>query len=498
MSISYELDGSNRSIGIGQGFAVRAPGLEGEAVVYSPSTGDTRGPEVSRAAFDDALRNQNMTQQRTVELKVRKKPGAGSSSVRGPNGDDAIVLEAPDPGRDIGQVVLSFDEAGVATWHFARDQQMAIEPATRGGGGKRIYYIPRDTTGPASTPGADANRSLIGTIGKRLLKVLVYPLTDPVVGLISENFVEAWEKRHRPYGVRPVSASDFARSDVAPLDPGGWQSLGEGKSLLLIHGTFSTAHAAFGGMPADVMQQLCDRYRGRVWAFNHFTLSHDPKKNVDRLLEQIPAGAKLDVDIVCHSRGGLVSRCLAREAAKGSALKIDRVVLVGVPNAGTLLADPDRMMHMIDRFTTILNFFPDGGVSETLESIITAVKIVAHGALRGLDGLASMNPSGTFLKGLNAGTSKSNYYAIAADYSPTDQNLKRFLTGTVNAVADRVFENNANDLVVPTAGVFEKNGAAGFPVEAARVFKFPAEDGVMHTQYFSSAKTCENLLDWLS
>jgi hypothetical protein len=251
-------------------------------------------------------------------------------------------------------------------------------------------------------------------------------------------------------------------------------------------------------MPADVMQQLCDRYRGRVWAFNHFTLSHDPKKNVDRLLEQIPAGAKLDVDIVCHSRGGLVSRCLAREAAKGSALKIDRVVLVGVPNAGTLLADPDHMMHMIDRFTTILNFFPDGGVSETLESIITAVKIVAHGALRGLDGLASMNPSGTFLKGLNAGTSKSNYYAIAADYSPTDQNLKRFLTGTVDAVADRVFENNANDLVVPTAGVFEKNGAAGFPVEAARVFKFPAEDGVMHTQYFSSAKTCENLLDWLS
>jgi pimeloyl-ACP methyl ester carboxylesterase len=298
--------------------------------------------------------------------------------------------------------------------------------------------------------------------------------------------------------LRPVSADNFARSDVDALDTNGWKSLAEGKSLLLIHGIFSTAHGAFGGMPADIMQQLCDRYSGRVWAFNHFTVSHDPAKNVAWFLNQIPANAKLDVDIICHSRGGLVSRCLAREGAKGSSINVDRIVLVGVPNAGTPLADPEHMMHMIDRFTTILNFFPANGVTEALESIITVIKIIAHGAIRALDGPAAMNPGGTFLKNLNAGTSKSNYYAIAADYTPTDENLKRFLTGTVNAVADRVFANDPNDLVVPTIGVFDKNGAAGFPVSASQVFRFPAAEGVMHTRYFSSPKTCQNLLKWLS
>ena len=134
-----------------------------------------------------------------------------------------------------------------------------------------------------------------------------------------------------------------------------------------------------------------------MFAFNHFTLSHDPRRNVEWLVGQLPAGAPLDIDIVCHSRGGLVARTIAEQPSMfgldTSRLSVRRVVFVGVPNNGTLLAHPDHMMKMIDRFTTLLNVFPSGVVTETLEAIITAVKVIGHGALKGLQGLASMQPT---------------------------------------------------------------------------------------------------------
>jgi hypothetical protein len=185
--------------------------------------------------------------------------------------------------------------------------------------------------------------------------------------------------------------------------------------LLFIHGTFSTAHGAFALIEPAAFKTLFDRYDGRVFAFNHFTLSHDPRRNVEWLAGQLPGGDSLELDIVCHSRGGLVARTIAEQPSvfglDTSRFKVRRIVFVGVPNSGTLLAHPDHMMKMIDRFTTALNVFPGGAVTETLEAIITAVKVLAHGALKGLQGLASMQPDGEFLKKLNqgapAGTTRS-------------------------------------------------------------------------------------------
>ena len=38
-------------------------------------------------------------------------------------------------------------------------------------------------------------------------------------------------------------------------------------------------------------------------------------------------------------------------------VRINRVVFVAAPNRGTLLADPDHMVEMLDRMTTALNLF---------------------------------------------------------------------------------------------------------------------------------------------
>jgi pimeloyl-ACP methyl ester carboxylesterase len=141
-------------------------------------------------------------------------------------------------------------------------------------------------------------------------------------------------------------------------------------------------------------------------AFDHHTLSHDPERNVRELLARLPGDVELDV--ICHSRGGLVARVLAERPSRfgldTARARVRRVVFVGVPNAGTQLADPAHMTHFLDRMTSALNLFPGSGIGDVLEGILTAVKVVGHGALKSLDGLAAMNPEGKFLRTLNAGT----------------------------------------------------------------------------------------------
>ena len=100
-----------------------------------------------------------------------------------------------------------------------------------------------------------------------------------------------------------------------------------------------------------------------MFAFDHFTLSHDPRRNIEWLVDQLPP-QPLELDVVCHSRGGLVARALAEHpVAFGfdvSRVKVRRTVFVGVPNNGTALADPDHIVKMLDRLTTALNLFPTG------------------------------------------------------------------------------------------------------------------------------------------
>jgi hypothetical protein len=179
---------------------------------------------------------------------------------------------------------------------------------------------------------------------------------------------------------------------------------------------------------------------------------------------------------------------------------VGRVVFAGVPNAGTLLAHPDHVIKLLDRVTTALNLFPAGIVTEVLESILTAIKVIGHGALKGLTGLSCMKPGGDFLKALNQGAPKgADYCAIAADYVPSDAGVKLLLAGTLaDAVLDRVFDHVQNDLVVPEPGVYAENGCRTFPItDPARILILPASTGILHTTLFGSPLVQSKLLEWL-
>lgn len=496
------LTGSPAPIPLGEGYTLRAPGLRGTAELKRPVPGAaTRGGQDATSALAEAFDRTDVETVRDIELQVRPAPGVAQTRLRSATGGDAVELQVPDLGAKTGQLVLSCDESGVLTWHLPQPEtaETAVSP-TRGGGKVKRFVIPATALPPDDGP--SRSRSLVSAVGRKLLKVLVYPLTDPVIGPVGEFFAGKWEEKNRPYGVRDFTPETASSPNGRALTAEDWAALGQGPALLFIHGTFSTAHGAFAQLPKDALQSLHQKYAGRVFAFNHFTLSHDPAENVARLLALIPASRRLEVDIVCHSRGGLVARTLAeRPSAFGvdaSRIAVRRVVFAGVPNQGTLLAHPDHMVKMIDRMTTALNLFPTGPVSETLEVLVTAVKVIGHGALKGLNGLASMHPDGPFLRTLNQGQAgKVDYYGIAANFEPAHAGLKALVAGSADAVLDCVFEDAENDLVVPEAGVYGANGGAGFPLDGGRVLRVPQSAAISHTTIFGYPLVSAKIQEWL-
>lgn len=469
------------------------PGLQGQAIDHLPGSTGMRAAEQTTTAFETALQNERVEPQETVEILDTQEVDVGVTGTRSTTyGEPALTVEAPDAGASWGQFLLYTDESGVTTWNFPLDVNEQID--TTRGAQTRTYVVRRYVAQPEAEAGT---RGIIGSIGKKILKVLAFPLVDPIIGEVTDYFVSRWEKQKRPYRFRPFAPDNYQQADVSSLSDADWATLSGGRALLMIHGTNSRAHVAFNALPQAYVQALHNTYQGRVFAFDHFTLSEDPRQNVEWFFSHVPDGAHLDVDIICHSRGGLVARTLGEQQSAFSlgnrSLSINKVVFVAVPNAGTILSDSRYMGDFIDSYTNLLNFFPDNGVMEALEGIITVAKQLAVGALEGLDGLQSMLPGGTFLKGLNVGErGTQRYYALASNYEPQIPGLKVY---AVDRLLDKIFKEQ-NDLVVPTTGVYTKNGSGFFPIEDCIIYK--DEDGIPHTGFFGQPKVQSQIMSWLA
>ena len=490
------LDGTDRAVELAPGVRIVAPGLRGTIDLHEvPPDNPTRATQVdaARPAWEEALASAGALRTRVITLDVTEAPPPGASGVRAPSGEDGLVIELPDLGDTVDQVVAAVDEAGVVTWNFPLTPDGA--PATTRGAGSTLRYVIRNTTPPTDEQGTD--RGLIGAIGRKVLEVLLFPVVDPVLGPVTRAFAGAWERSKRPVRVRGFLPGDHRSAQAEPLTEEEWRRLGSGPCLLFVHGTFATSHGGFGALPTATMEELHRRYGGRVAAFDHHTLAVDPLANVAALGELIPDGVKLTADVVAHSRGGLVARALAGEGV-ASPIEVRRGVYVGTPNHGTPLADPAHMVAFLDRVTTMLNFVPDPiGVTDVLEAVLTVVKVIARTGLGALPGLASMDPGGEFLASFNTGAETGViHHAIAADYEPVGA-VRRLVTQLAkDAVVDRVFDDAANDLVVPTVGVYEGSGDPAFPIPEERRLLF-AKD-VFHGTFFSQPDTSRVLLEWLT
>ncbi|MEO7996577.1 MAG: hypothetical protein ABI852_03985 [Gemmatimonadaceae bacterium] len=492
--MAEQLDPTGAAIEI-EGITLRTPGLEGTAQAIPVGANGTRAAEETTQALEQAMANENLRTETSLELGDTNEVDIAQGSTRSTSFDEpAIEMEVDGPTAEWGQFVLASDESGVMTWNVAEESREAAGVVRGGSGTKRTYLIRRTVTQAESGP---KTRGLIGAVGKKILKVVAFKLLDPIGGLVGDFFAGRWEAKKRPYRFRTFTTEDYNQPDGRILQPADWQKIGTGRALLMIHGTGSRTHGAFGSLSPETIATLHQRYDGRVFGFDHFTLSEDPRQNIEWFFRHLPQDRNLDVDIVCHSRGGLVSRLLSERANEFSlgtrTLNVNKIVFVAAPNSGTTLADPKYMNAYIDSYTNLLNFVPDTGIIEALEGLVTVVKQLAVGALKGLDGLQSMNPAGDFIKNMNVGpVGNTKYYALASNFEPNTPGFKSF---AADRLTDSIFKAN-NDLVVPTDGVFSKNGRGGFPIDEK--FVFDPSAGVGHTNFFAQKKTNEKILEWLS
>ncbi|NJO05260.1 MAG: hypothetical protein HC876_06895 [Chloroflexaceae bacterium] len=190
--------------------------------------------------------------------------------------------------------------------------------------------------------------------------------------------------------------------------------------LLFIHGFTSNS---VNSMPVRWIQAFGPAYDA-VLAYDHPSLLPTPFENARTLYEIIPADLNLSMDIIAHSRGGLVARSLIELVPSVPGLTIERVMMVGTPNAGTEIAEYEQWDRLVTLgFNTIswLGTAAGVGVQATFLGGILSLILRAGGQfVFDLPGLTAMAPGSDFLDQLNmpdhAATTTARYAAATANF----------------------------------------------------------------------------------
>ncbi len=505
------LSSSARNNVFPNGTRLRVP-FGGRATQWTNDTGGFRAArlpanEDTVPVLQAALKELGFIEQETIHLDVTIPPAGGGT--RAPSADDQMALEpgkAPVSGPSV-QLVLYVDEAGGMSWHLpdgwpltrAHSPKAVPSEGAFRGAGKSVFTIPSRTVAARRSleSGQASFRGLITSIGRKVLKVFVIPLAADLLANPLEKIVSAVERRHAQDLIRPVTSDNYDQKVTTSFQR--WSSLAGKRALLIVHGLFSSTQGMLNLLPRAAMDGFLKKYEGRVIAYDHLTLSKDPDENARFFLTQLKQALpnkRVEFDILCHSRGGIVSRALVERGCKlvpDHNCDFKRVFFVATPNQGSPLGNPEHVVDMADVFTNLVTRLPDNIAAYVIEAVLAVIKLIAYAALKSLPGLAAMGTE-TYIKTvLNSNHPKSPavYGAAAADYDPDPDSPHAFLAAALNAAVDRAFtikgKEIGNDLVVPCEGVYAMNGNPLFPIANPLVYE--NSDHICHTDFFAQART---------
>ena len=324
------------------------------------------------------------------------------------------------------------------------------------------------------------------------------------------KFLEVLDTKLTPVpGLRRLDAQGVFQ----PAKPPTSQGTKKRRVLLFVHGTFSNND--------HLLEELNSTQQGRnfvsrilkhyhdVFAFDHSTLSVSPVLNALDLA-RLFADFDGSVDVVCHSRGGLVVRWWL-EGFGRVADERHRVVMVGAPLAGTSLAAPPRLRAALGLITNVGRALSLAGsaaslavpmlsVAVGLVKIVTSVASLGEKAplmdaavamIPGLAGQSRVGNSAELLR-LRRKTNSPmpDYYAVRCNFETEDAGWafwRRFRKlNLADQGTDIVFEGD-NDLVVDTESMTDLFDQEVIP--STNVCDFGTTDRVHHTNYFRQPET---------
>jgi hypothetical protein len=288
-----------------------------------------------------------------------------------------------------------------------------------------------------------------------------------------------------------------------------------GKILLFIHGTFSNSQHLFDEIrKAPGGSELLARATARgaydqILAFDHPTLSVSPMLNAVDLREAL-RGSQAAVDIVCHSRGGLVARWWI-EVLDTFPSRAKRAVFAGSPLVGTSLAAPDKLRNGLKLLSTYGSLLGKAAMAAPLLNAPGALLVIFGSLARAASSVPLIDAGVAMIPGLN-GQSRvansleltrlnrgcaacpANYFFITSNFQPEQvgwkvlKGARQLAIRAANVLADDFVFPNDNDLVVDTDAMTApwQRGLAN-----DHLHKFAESDSVHHTIYFEQQKTIE-------
>jgi len=244
------------------------------------------------------------------------------------------------------------------------------------------------------------------------------------------------------------------------------------RNLLLLHGTFSHTAAGFSDLArGGFFEALAPLYGGRVFGFDHFSVSRSPEENARMLAEALPGERPFLFDAVAHSRGGLVLRTLLERPGeagpRASRFACGRAVLAAVPNLGTPLASAERWDLALSGWLNLFDLLPPAPAPLLGEFVVEALLWFARRVTTSLAGLSAMDGRSATVAAFEQSALPEAYAALAASHRASGPLALRLLESGV----DRFF-GEPHDLVVPTEGCFllDRRSDARIPDERVALF----------------------------
>jgi hypothetical protein len=311
-----------------------------------------------------------------------------------------------------------------------------------------INMLTPSAAGPA--PGVLGVEELIGeavggVIVRRILQIVKSPFDHALLNTIRRAEGEPQALALREGALRPLDGAEAWRSLLPPGQ--------ERRALLFIHGFGSSVEGTRG----DRFLPLLGGQYDAILGYNHPTVSRDPLQNALDLLQRIPDDLRLSVDIVAHSRGGLVARSLIELAAPAAHIIPRCLITNGTPHNGTRLADPQRWDRLISICLTVAHGLTIAtGAAFWTPLVLEFVLKAAAQSIFSLPGIIAMTPGSDFLSRLNAPTTyvMEQQVCYAAVRSTFDFfGLQEGFRLALKALSAQAFIDEPNDLIVPTASM---------------------------------------------
>jgi hypothetical protein len=429
--------------------------------------------DLSKVKFPDYQKTFSLENQPSLRLTVFVQPGEGALVYleRGRSGDETAQMILPEStGPD-----NSCSTRDRLTYRIPLWPDGGIEKATQKKGKKDISLTTKKgsssyeknlvikvlTFERGNSTSQDAVRRALGALGRDKYDLLHW-------NLASGKFV-------------PVAAGDVHYDQ---------------KTLLMLHGTFSSTKGSFNPMTIlgreSWMQAIAmsgQRYE-QVLAFNHETVLDSLAANEDKLNSFLGRKLSKPVDIITHSRGGLLGKHLA---IYGKNVQVDRAALCACANGV-------GYFNLLDQISWLLSILARVGKYSSIGSL--AIVLAQHSAkfVAGLEGFKPMTPGSPelkkVLKAIPQKRKKTLFLPIVGDWDDSlvkdSRWYKRWSAKGIDKLLSTILDDKNHDWVVSST-----NQAIVPPGSAVKGFSKKPFVESLHTRYFNKEKVPERIREFL-